>query len=70
MTPMKNAEAVDRVWDVMDKRRITHEVMRQAIRSLPDDDPRKNLPDTSSVWYTIEGKILIGDAVFNFRDYR
>lgn len=24
----------------------------------------------SDIWYTVEGKILIGDAVFQFRDYR
>lgn len=70
MTPMKYPEAVDRVWDVMDKRRITHEIMRQVMRALPVDDPRKTASDTKSLWYTIDGKILIGDAVFHFRDYR
>lgn len=70
MTPMKYPEAVDRVWDVMNKRRITNDIIRCVIRELPEDDPRKNLADTSSLWYTIDGKILIGDAVFHFRDYR
>jgi len=70
MTPMKYPEAVDRVWDVMDKRKITHEVIRCVMRELPEDDPRKNLADTSGLWYTIDGKILIGDCVFKFQDYR
>lgn len=70
MTPMKYPEAVDRVWDVMDKRRITQEIMKLVQQSLPDDDPRKNAGDTKNLWYTIDGKILIGNAVFHFRDYR
>jgi len=70
MTPMKFPEAVDRVWDVMDKRKITHEVIRSVLRELPADDDRINLWDTSSLWYTIDGKILIGDCVFKFQDYR
>ncbi len=43
MTPMKYPEAIDRVWDVMDKRKITNEVIRCVIRELPEDDDRKNL---------------------------
>jgi len=43
MTPMKFPEAVDRVWDVMDKRKITHEVIRSVLRELPADDDRINL---------------------------
>lgn len=70
MTPMKYLEAIDRVWDVMGKRRITNEVIRYVLQELPEDDERKNLADTSSLWYTIDGKILIGDAVFKFQDYR
>jgi hypothetical protein len=70
MTPMKYPEAVDRVWDVMSKRKITNDVLRCVNRELPKDDPRKNLADTSSLWYTIDGKILIGDCVFKFQDYR
>jgi len=70
MTPMKYPEAVDRVWDVMNKRKITNDVLRCVMRELPEDDPRKNLADTSSLWYTIDGKILIGDCVFKFQDYR
>jgi len=67
---MKYLEAIDRVWDVMGKRRITNEVIRYVLQELPEDDERKNLADTSSLWYTIDGKILIGDAVFKFQDYR
>lgn len=70
MTPMKYPEAVDRVWDVMGKRRITNEVIRCVLQELPEDDERKNLADTSSLWYTVDGKILIWDAVFKFQDYR
>lgn len=70
MTPMKYLEAIDRVWDVMGKRRITNDVIRCVLQELPEDDERKNLADTSSLWYTIDGKILIGDSVFKFQDYR
>lgn len=59
MTPMKYPEAIDRVWDVMGKRRITNDVIRCVLQELPEDDERKNLADTSSLWYTIDGKILI-----------
>jgi GTPase len=70
MTPMKYLEAIDRVWDVMGKRKITNEIIRCVIKELPEEDERKNLADTSSLWYTIDGKILIGDSVFKFQDYR
>ena len=70
MTPMKYLEAVDRVWDVMAKRRITNEVIRCVLEELPEDDPRRDTKDTSGLWYTIDGRILIGDAVFKFQDYR
>lgn len=59
MTPMKYLEAIDRVWDVMGKRRITNDVIRCVLQELPEDDERKNLADTSSLWYTVDGKILI-----------
>lgn len=59
MTPMKYPEAIDRVWDVMGKRRITNEVIRCVLQELPEDDERKKLSDTSSLWYTVDGKILI-----------
>lgn len=59
MTPMKYLEAIDRVWDVMGKRKITNEIIRCVIKELPEEDERKNLADTSSLWYTIDGKILI-----------
>ncbi len=72
MTPMKYHEAVDRVWDVMTKRKILDEILRQVIKnSSPEDaDTMRNLKDLSHIWYTVDGKILIGDAVFNFRDFR
>lgn len=59
MTPMKYPEAIDRVWDVMGKRRITNEVIRCVLQELPEDDERKKFSDTSSLWYTVDGKILI-----------
>ncbi len=59
MTPMKYPEAIDRVWDVMGKRKITNDVIRCVLRELPEGDTRKELADTSGLWYTIDGKILI-----------
>jgi hypothetical protein len=56
---MKYPEAIDRVWDVMGKRRITNDVIRCVLQELPEDDERKKLSDTSSLWYTVDGKILI-----------
>lgn len=70
MTPMKYPEAVDRVWDVMNKRKITNDVLRCVLRELPEDDDRRDTKDTSGLWYTVDGKILIGDCVFKFQDYR
>lgn len=70
MTPTKYSEAIDRVWDVMKKRKITNEIMKLVQKSLPEDDNRKTLSDTDSLWYTIDGKILIGENVFQFQDYR
>ncbi len=70
MTPMKYPEAVDRVWDVMYKRKITNDVLRCVLRELPEDDDRRDTKDTSGLWYTVDGKILIGDCVFKFQDYR
>jgi GTP-binding protein len=35
MTPLRYPEAVDRVWDVMTKRRILDEVLRQVIKNMP-----------------------------------
>jgi len=34
MTSMKNSEAVDRVWDVMGKRKITNEVEKLVVKNL------------------------------------
>ena len=72
MTPLRYPEAVDRVWDVMGKRKIIDEVIRQVMKNVSPEDAKnfQNLKDSSYIWYTIDGKILIGDAVFNFRDYR
>lgn len=72
MTPMKYPEAVDRVWDVMTKRKILDEILRQVIKNTPTEEAEsiKNLNDLSYIWYSVDGKILIGDAVFNFRDFR
>jgi len=72
MTPMKYPEAVDRVWDVMTKRKILDEVLRQVMKnSQPEEaESMKNLRDLTHIWYSVEGKILIGEAVFNFRDFR
>ena len=72
MTPLRYPEAVDRVWDVMTKRRILDEVLRQVIKNTPPEEAEtyKNLRDLSHIWYSVDGKILIGEAVFNFRDFR
>jgi predicted GTPase len=72
MTPLKYLEAVDRVWDVMTKRKILNEILRQVVKNSPPEDAEtyKNLRDLSHIWYSVEGKILIGEAVFNFRDFR
>jgi len=72
MTPLRYPEAVDRVWDVMEKRKIGNEVIRQVMKNVTPEEAQsfQNLKDASYIWYTIDGKILIGDAVFNFRDYR
>lgn len=70
MTPSKYPEAIDRVWDVMGKRRITNDVIRCVLNELPGDDPRRDTKDTSGLWYTVDGKILIGENVFKFQDYR
>jgi hypothetical protein len=72
MTPLRYPEAVDRVWDVMEKRKIGNEIIRQVMKNVTPEEAQsfQNLKDASYIWYTIDGKILIGDAVFNFRDYR
>ncbi len=72
MTPLRYPEAVDRVWDVMTKRKILDEILRQVIKNSPPEEAEtyKNLRDLSHIWYAIDGKILIGEAVFNFRDFR
>ncbi len=68
MTSMKNSEAVDRVWDVMGKRKITNEVEKLVVKNLAKE--WREITRSDEIWYTVEGKILIGDAVFQFRDYR
>jgi hypothetical protein len=70
MTPMKYPEAVDRVWDVMDKRRILPGIIREVLKNMTPEEQEMNSKDTSGLWYTIDGKILIGDSVFKFQDYR
>lgn len=72
MTPLRYPEAVDRVWDVMTKRKILDEIIRQVIKNASPEEATifQNLKDPSHIWYTVDGKILIGDAVFSFRDYR
>lgn len=72
MTPLKYPEAVDRVWDVMTKRKILNEILRQVVKnSSPEEaETYENLRDLSHIWYSVDGKILIGEAVFNFRDFR
>lgn len=72
MTPLRYPEAIDRVWDVMDKRKILDEILKQVIQNASPEDAEvyKNLRDLTHIWYSVEGKILIGDAVFQFRDFR
>jgi hypothetical protein len=67
---MKYPEAVDRVWDVMDKRRILPGIIREVLKNMTPEEQEMNSKDTSGLWYTIDGKILIGDSVFKFQDYR
>lgn len=63
MTSMKNPDAVDRVWDVMHKRKIIPAIEKLALKeSMKNED--------WNLWYTIPWKILIWDAVFKFGDYR
>jgi hypothetical protein len=69
MTSMKNEEAVDRVWDVMWKRKITNEIEKLVMKNLVAAQDEQRIKN-SDIWYTVEWKILIGDAVFQFRDYR
>lgn len=68
MTSMKNSEAVDRVWDVMSKRKIINEIEKLVIKKLATEN--KSVSRNEQIWYTVEGKILIGDVVLQFRDYR
>lgn len=72
MTPMRYPEAIDRVWDVMSKRRIVDEILKQVVKNMSPEEAinYQNLKDMSHLWYTVDGKILIGEAVFSFRDYR
>lgn len=72
MTPMSNPEAVDRVWDVMKKRKILNSVLKQLMQSLPEEERSSynNIDQSDHIWFTIPGKILIEDAVFHFRDFR
>ncbi len=68
MTSMKNPEAVDRVWDVMGKRKITNEIEKLVAKNFAKEG--REITRSDEIWYTVEGKILIGDAVLQFRDYR
>ncbi|MBP7823032.1 GTPase ObgE [Candidatus Gracilibacteria bacterium] len=70
MTPMKYPEAVDRVWDVMHKRKILPAIIREVLQNMTPEESSTVSQDTSGIWYTIDGKILIGDSVFKFQDYR
>ena len=72
MTPMKYPEAVDRVWDVMDKRRITQAIEKLVRANLAKSESENSELETQNwnIWYTVEWKILIGDCVFKFQDYR
>lgn len=70
MTPMKYPEAVDRVWDVMHKRKILPAIIREVLTNMTPEERATVSQDTSGIWYTIDGKILIGDSVFKFQDYR
>ncbi len=69
MTPMRYPEAVDRVWDVMHKRKIIPAI-EKAVRKEIESIPENMRVNSGNLWYTIPGKVLIGEAVFKFSDYR
>ena len=52
MTSMKNIEAVDRVWDVMGKRKITNEIEKLVMKSLATEG--REITRSDEVWYTVE----------------
>lgn len=59
MTPMKYSEAVDRVWDVMHKRKILPAIIREVLKNMTPEEQERASHDTSGIWYTIDGRILI-----------
>ncbi len=70
MTPMKYTEAIDRVWNVLHKRKIIPAIEKLVRRNLSETLDSELSTLNSDIWYTVPGKILIGDAVFKFSDYR
>jgi hypothetical protein len=52
----------------MHKRKVIPEIEKLVRSTLNIEHWTLNIG--SNIWYTIPGKILIGDAVFKFSDYR
>jgi hypothetical protein len=70
MTLMSNSEAVDRVWDVMHKRKMLNDIEKLVRKNIATSAEETTTSDIKNIWFALDGVIHIGEATFQFRDKR